>query len=152
MTDLSYPQPPVMTAAHVDAMHTVCSLWPYVTVVDPALLAGILRHLEALLPAPVASRNGIRDESSRDDNTHPLVWRNLVATACIWNEWHEEGVFLDPPHPGSHPRLLRLASGAFVVTDNDTETVPHVSPQAAAAAWNHGDTFACHPGPPVPST
>lgn len=45
-----------MTSAHVEAMRIVCSLWPYVTVVDPALLTGILRHLEALLPAPVASK------------------------------------------------------------------------------------------------
>ena len=50
-------QPPVMTAAHVEAMTRVCSLWPYPGEVDPQLLRDIAAHLDGLLTTPVPTKH-----------------------------------------------------------------------------------------------
>lgn len=49
---MTYPQPPVMTAAHAATLRQVISLWPYPFHAERDRLTEILHHLDALLEAP----------------------------------------------------------------------------------------------------
>lgn len=51
--DLTYPQPPIITRAHLDAMTIVIGHWPFPDIFDRTLLNDIHAHLHALITNPV---------------------------------------------------------------------------------------------------
>jgi hypothetical protein len=117
--DLVFDQPPVMTAAHLDAMRTVLGWWPFPNMFDRALLVDIEAHLAALVDQPVPLR----------DEQFPITGHSVNVTAATGSQvWNAAPCQTEHPFHVQEPLYMTLPGRTAVMIkvegyDSDGEPV-----------------------------